>query len=974
MRVFIFLLLLNSINISIAFAQNTDSIIAEKHYQKTIEFAVAENTDSANYHFAQCLLYFNNSNLLANWIQAHTKLGKYYRKKLNQRSIALTVLLKVDHDTKLPRQPRNKHEWRNLMKHYIQLGFVYSRKLNDFKAASKYYIKAKDAVNRGNLKKDIYIGKFLYKEYGNIANRLGDYKTSEIMLKKALSVGLSNVGEKYQKLTVDAIVDLGTLYHYMEKHDKARELYAQALSTSVVSNETKGILFDNLVGYYLADENYDSAFIAASNAVNLFSSINEDSKKTDLLGGAYATLAGIHTEIGQYELAEKEYQNSIREYMKSPMQHRREAAKTWNALTDLYISIKKYKKGVKAAQGALDLLIHKYAPQEIYDIPTSSDLTAEFTSITALYKMATCYISMAKAVESEHEEKCYSKAIACHDLIFEIERKLREMHLFPSSELTLLEQSRLRSEKAIRTALDLYALTGEKQYKETAFRFAEKSKSILLLEAMQHSEATQFAGIPDTMLAEEQQLKEAIADTGERIFAANKSGEKNKHIADSLSAQLLQLRENHNALLKNIAKASPEYYNMVYDWDIVSVQEVQKTLLRDQAMIGYFTGAENIYVFVIQKNGFDVITISKDFDLEGSVQNFRNAIEDFYAERLTDKGAALAKLYCDTARHIYQKIVAPLGALPQKLIIVPSGALGYLPFEALLTDAVQRPMAFKSHPYWIQEKEISYAFSATLHNALAHRPNAHCSGYLLGFAPEFDGTHGWSETRHTISGLQEIAEMTGEKADMYYRNSATKEAFLSLAGEYRILHLATHAQANTDAQDFSFIVFANEKNGYDSLYVQRLYNLALKADLVVLGACETAFGKLHLGEGIISLARGFLYAGAKSVLTTLWKVSDAASKNIIVRFYQNLQEGKSKSQSLREAKIAGIEDCSMELEAHPFYWAALIQMGDTAPLRTRASLAKVSLYSGFGGLVLVLIWLLIKRRNKKHIEENVAAA
>ena len=157
--------------------------------------------------------------------------------------------------------------------------------------------------------------------------------------------------------------------------------------------------------------------------------------------------------------------------------------------------------------------------------------------------------------------------------------------------------------------------------------------------------------------------------------------------------------------------------------------------------------------------------------------------------------------------------------------------------------------------------------------------------------------------------------------------AATKANFLKMAGDFRILHLATHGKANARAGDFSFLVFADG----EQLFVGDLYNLPLQADLVLLSACETGIGELRRGEGTISLARAFAFAGAKSVVTSLWNVGDQSTRQLMADFYGELKNGQAKNVALAEAKRHFLET-NPGLASHPFFWAGFVAIGDVEKL------------------------------------------
>ena len=178
-----------------------------------------------------------------------------------------------------------------------------------------------------------------------------------------------------------------------------------------------------------------------------------------------------------------------------------------------------------------------------------------------------------------------------------------------------------------------------------------------------------------------------------------------------------------------------------------------------------------------------------------------------------------------------------------------------------------------------------------------------------------------------------IRQQGEEPFKLVFQNTGQPSAFFYDAGKYRILHLSTHGKADSRVGDFSYLAFYPQPDSLDNelLFVRDIYNLDLNADLVMLSACETAIGELKRGEGIISLARAFAYAGAKSIFTTLWRVNDQSTYELTVSFYRYLKAGLSKDAALRQAKLDYLDSHS-DIEAYPFFWAALIGVGDMSKL------------------------------------------
>jgi CHAT domain-containing protein len=300
---------------------------------------------------------------------------------------------------------------------------------------------------------------------------------------------------------------------------------------------------------------------------------------------------------------------------------------------------------------------------------------------------------------------------------------------------------------------------------------------------------------------------------------------------------------------------------------------------------------------------------------------------------------------------LYQKLVEPIAAyLKEEIIIIPDGVLGYVPFEVLLTQPVTKPARLKNYAYWIKDKQISYCYSATLLREVVQKQHAPIEegDNFLAYAPFYDegeiyASNSRGLTTRVYEDLKPLpysgAEVHGIQQLMggvvLQQEAATEESFIKNASKYRILHLSTHGKANDKVGDYSFLAFTEQKDTIENelLYVRDLYNLQLNADMVVLSACETGIGELQRGEGIISLARGFTYAGAKSIITSLWSVEDESTKDLMILFYQNLKQGMTKDAALRKAKLAFINDKNRNhAQVHPFYWSGFVGIGDMGAL------------------------------------------
>ncbi len=485
---------------------------------------------------------------------------------------------------------------------------------------------------------------------------------------------------------------------------------------------------------------------------------------------------------------------------------------------------------------------------------------------------------------------------------------------------------------------------------ETAWRYSEYLHGFLLNNAVQESEAKKIAGIPEALLEREAQLRLRLTELekyGTRLVQ-NKGLPLTHPEVLSHHAQQVEVQTAYEALIQEFAQQYPAYHRLKYELAPTPLQDIQRQLKPGQTVLEYFTGDSSIFAFVVRPDTALLIRICHDFPLALWVAQFREGVFGYHAASVKTPAQyeRTVRQYARTAHDLYQKLLAPVARwLTPEVLIVPDAMLNYLPFEALVSGTPGDVSNFKTYPFVVLERNISYAYSATLQHQLKNKTKTTPAPDLfLGFAPFFSGdtaalslrlAQEWASLRNGLQSLPYSGEevlragrrIKGTKT-VVTGTEATRERFLSLSGRHRILHLATHAKANEKTGEWSYIAFAPASNDSTGLlYAGDVYNLSLNADLVVLSACETGTGELQYGEGVISLARAFYYAGARSVATSLWKVNDQAIMRITDQFYAAWAKKKSKNTALTDAKRHYLQTYP-GANAHPFFWAGLVLTGE----------------------------------------------
>lgn len=313
-----------------------------------------------------------------------------------------------------------------------------------------------------------------------------------------------------------------------------------------------------------------------------------------------------------------------------------------------------------------------------------------------------------------------------------------------------------------------------------------------------------------------------------------------------------------------------------------------------------------------------------------------------------------------TSHSLYQRLIEPLSLKCKKIIIIPDNELFKIPFGALN----QRSENIGS--FMEKEFDIHYQYSAALIREETKLRNENKRTVSI-FVPEFleEPDRIYATLRGTGIDMELFHLPYAKTEGDYIKNTlggniskVSKDAISNAVNNNGIVHYAGHAVTLPDNPDYSFLALSSDiADENNKLYMKDLLDLQCNNDMVVLSACETGTGKIAKGEGALSLARGFFFAGAKSVISTLWSVNDKSSSMIMKSFYLNLKVGKSKDVALREAKLTYLSEMKDPTYRHPYYWAGFIPVGDMSPLQENLGNKRL-IYLG-GILISLLVGFLL---------------
>ncbi|MEM6380664.1 MAG: CHAT domain-containing protein, partial [Bacteroidota bacterium] len=521
-------------------------------------------------------------------------------------------------------------------------------------------------------------------------------------------------------------------------------------------------------------------------------------------------------------------------------------------------------------------------------------------------------------------------------------------------------------EYGIMLAMALHQLTDDESYLHESLQFSEKSKAILLLEAMKNSEAETYAGIPTEVISQIDDLEVSITELEKKRYLIWQNlGQQQKGLLDSLDNLIFDRKQQVTQEITRVEKEYPQYYELRYNTSTVSVAETQKTLLTsNRTIVEYFLGTTNLYIFVLNKKDFQVIIVDIDEQIYDWINIFDQTIKNFATVSSQDLSYALES-YSFAAHKLYNLLIEPIKPLlREQVVIIPDEELGFLSFGAFLSAYPDNHQDIQAHHYLILDHGLSYNYSIRLLKEMSRKKKNNKTSSYLGLAPQFkpNNTTGLTSLNYNSLEVQQINQLI--KGELLLSEAATKAKFLEVQSNYNVLHLATHGKANTAMGDYSFLAFSETaaSTGNEALlFVKEIYNLSTNADMVILSACETNVGELQKGEGIASIARSFSYAGAKSLVTTQWSIDDKATCDLMQLFFQKLKKGQSKDLAMQNAMVEMLKSSS-KAKAHPYYWASFVVVGDVESLSLKSG---VPLW--IWGLAAVVLLLLIYFRPKDKI-------
>ena len=797
----------------------------------------------------------------------------------------------------------------------FNLGLFYFRNKEFHNSIDTY----RNVVNNFTIDNKTYLA---YCEIGRNYSRLGDFHQAIFYYEKGLEhpelFSIKNLGVNYRNLAAIYDIDNTNIDNYLEKK---YNLLQKVDSLNKLRNPSDKTLIRTYLGfgdYYANDDifNFKKAKDYYSKALEKAIKVQD----TSLMVTLYNKLGFVYKYNKNDSCV-----NHLKKCIKLARPSHASLPRAYSNLAEYYATKNKYQLALKYSHKELSLTLPQQIDTSFLFAPSIKILSQSNNKIQALVSLkakANYLLLNNKKINKSNNVKLALRHLELADQLLDIiklesiENKSKLFWQLKASEIYML---------AIKASFQLNDT-------DNAFYFMEKRKAILLLENLSESELRQNVKIDLASLEKESALKQKISNLENQL---NDSFYINK---DSLERIHYNYKIEYSKFLLSLKQNYPEYYNYKIKAEILSLKEVKEKLDNETVIIEYVLDKKNGYVMYISHNKSELYRIDDINNLHSKIKLFNKYISRPFTTP-HDKNN-FNRLSNKLHNSLIPKNTSGIFNNKNKLVIVPDYILQTISYEAL-----------RAKDYLIKKFEISYAYSISFLNKNT-KTNRNAKNELIGFAPY---SFNQEKKLNTLTGSKNELESIARyiKGDFFIDNLSTKENFLKKINNYNIIHLATHANANDSITPW--IAFKNEKLSLNELYINKT-----QAELVVLSACNTALGNIKEGEGVFSLARGFFYSGANSVMSSLWQINDKSTSLIMKDFYKHLKNGNNKSTALHKAKLSYLDSQSLS-ESSPYYWASLVLIGNTDSVKIDGNYSPL-LYIISTLFILIMILLIIKMK------------
>jgi CHAT domain-containing protein len=809
----------------------------------------------------------------------------------------------------------------------IKLG-LYTDALDNFN-------KAENLIS--NIKENLKDLAFIYNNKSRIYTFRRTYSTAIEYLEKAIRIfqNLENPDKSILMSLSTAYLNLGIIYYEIKDYSSALQNLEKSARLKINNNlpETE-LTFLNLAKTFGQTGNPDKAEEYFTRSLKTINS---------KFGANYYRMAEVCFEYGLFLRSEGRNAEALEAHnkalsicLKNYGEKHPLVALSWRYLGDDYLAQADYGKALEFYQKSLISVVNAFNNPDIYSNP---QIDSSLFDIRLLDNLKSKALALELFANEQSDKalklKTIDKSLETIELALHLIDNIRNNYLTEDSRIYLSENEKETYLFAVHVASTIYSLTGDLAVKTKIYSIVQKAKSAVLRNEITANDLLYSAAVHDTTREKQNRLSDNIAAYNNLIIEESRKTSPDSTRISLWKDALFTMNREKEQITDQINREFPQYIGLFQKIEPVPLAGIQKNLRRDETIVDYLLsnqykeGKRELYTLVVTKDDFEFLETSLDSLFSVNAGIIRNSFQHSGDNNFAVVTGALAYMYGILVKPVRELIAG------NNLIVIPDEEIALLPFDAFLVNEPAPDQAdYEGLQYLLYDYSVSYCyFSSLIFNKGFPRQEGE---EVFSFAPYYGLKADYGlvpdQLLGTVTELKSVYRWFRGKS--FTGESATETNFMLAIKEPAIFHLAMHSVSDSANSRYSYLLFDTQN---DTLEDGRLYNyeislLRLQSPMVVLSACNSGTGTLFHGEGLMSLARGFILAGASSVIMTSWEVNDEKSADIISGFYYFLSTGKRKDDALRLAKIRYLKSTSPAY-SDPYYWAAYEVLGNNAPVK-----------------------------------------
>jgi CHAT domain-containing protein len=778
----------------------------------------------------------------------------------------------------------------------------------------------------------------LYFNLGVCSNRLADFSKAKIYFDKTESI-YRNSGLDQNDNYINVLNGLAINYKSLGLTSESADYYEKGVSLAISKNSSLAFNLINSYSIFLGNNN------KALKGVKLLEDALYRARTTSERNphNYFEVLNNYADYLKEFKI---DIKKSIESYEKC-LAYLKINNQDILLKTSVYIGYSRALQADGNPEKALEIIQLLLFPNQ-----PDTKLSGNFTNpraetlkpdITSLKILKLKYNILWDLYKKKADQKTLEAASNTSELIVSLLDNARISISEEDSRLILGDKYRDTYLNAIRDFYLLYNKTANRHYLELAFEYSEKSKVAGLLTSTRELKAAQFH-IPTEIADIEHDLHREISLITARIAEESSIEKPNLTLISNWKENLFNFSRKRDSLVLVIEKQYPDYYAIKYNTQMAGLKDIPGIVGQDGNYINYVLADTVLYTFIVNSRHQQLLALPIDSSFYNDIRKFRSLLS---MPLSSDDASLKFKEFQTVGYRLYKILIDPIRPflISDKMLISPDNILSYLPFETIPSSEVHgEGIRYRNLSYLMNDFDISYTYSATF-TAESEKKEYRRSNKLIAFAPDYPdpidiqsmlmsrqaGMGTLNDLPFARQEAKYVSDITGGKL---FENSEAKESvYKNESGKYDIIHLAMHTLLNDNDPMHSTLIFSRGNDSLNDGYLKtfEIYGIPLRAKMVFLSSCNTGTGLLYSGEGILSLARGFIYSGSQSVVMSMWEIEDKSGTEIVEKFYDNLKQGYSKSVALKRARIAFLRNAD-QLRSHPYFWSALVVYGNNTPL------------------------------------------